>query len=73
MAWKNQRKIHINSEIWYYAITKAGISKCRDVIIKGPDGRVYKYNIRNAAVTPSMVKEYIEGEILGKSKLHSEG
>jgi len=73
MTWKHQRKIHIGNEVWYYAITKTGISRCRDVVIKSPDGKVYRYNARNEAITPSIVKEYIEGAILGKSEIHSKG
>jgi hypothetical protein len=71
MAWKNERKLHVNDEIWYYAIGKQKFSDCRTVMIRSPKDETYQVRFGTSAITPFLVKEYIEENILGGTTVHS--
>jgi hypothetical protein len=71
MAWKNQRKIHIGNDVWYYAISKEHFNDCRNVMIKSPEGQIYQVQLGSGAITPAMVKLHIEENILDSTKVYS--
>ena len=73
MAWKNQKTLHIDEEIWHYVICKPYHDDANiEVLAKGPDKKTHRFRfIYGEQVTPSLVKEYIQENILARTIIHS--
>lgn len=81
MAWKGERKVHIDGQIWKWVVVKSRINP--HVLVRSPEGKVHKilyedlypgFELKEISygewegigIAPNEVKEYIEIYIINE-------
>jgi len=82
MAWKNERKVHVDGQEWQWVVVRSGSNP--GVLVRSPDRKVHRISYHDLypgldlkqdretgewsgpGIAPNEVKEYIETYLIGE-------